>query len=81
MQKKESLREYDYHYYSEEMNGLPQKKIKTESESEESNKIRYREKKSRRKTENKQKKYKKCILNIFKILTKTMTVRRVCLFY
>lgn len=26
--KKESLREYDYHYYSEEMNGLPQKKIK-----------------------------------------------------
>lgn len=33
-----------------------------------------------RKNENK-KKTKKCILNIFKILTKTMTVRRVCLFY
>lgn len=49
--KKESLREYDYHYYSEEMNGLPQKKkkIKTESESEESNKIRYREKKIEKK--------------------------------
>lgn len=28
-----------------------------------------------------EKKTKKCILNIFKILTKTMTVRRVCLFY
>lgn len=59
--KKESLREYDYHYYSEEMNGLPQKN-KTESESEESNKIRYREKKSR---EEKLKTSKKNIKNAF----------------